>query len=270
MNPVLEKSYKHAYPFRIGTTSYIYPDHILPNVKMLAPYLDEIELLIFESDSKDTFLTKHGIENLLLLSEEFDLTYNIHLPLDISLSDKDPAGRIHAVETMQRLIDLAAPLSPSSYTLHLPYDDLSRKAEHIKKWQDIIYKSMERLLSFGMDGQIISIETLDYPIEWADKVINDFNLSVCIDIGHLIVNGYDIEAVFGRYGNITTVIHLHGVENMKDHLALSRMPEKKMDIIIDILKRFTGTLSLEVFSYEHLSDSLKFLEICWKRLEKGE
>ncbi len=43
------KSYKGSYQFRLGTTSFIYPDHYLPNVKMLGPYLNEIELLLFES-----------------------------------------------------------------------------------------------------------------------------------------------------------------------------------------------------------------------------
>jgi len=43
----LPKSYKHAYPFKLGTTSFIYPDGYVPNVKMLGPYMDEIELLFF-------------------------------------------------------------------------------------------------------------------------------------------------------------------------------------------------------------------------------
>ena len=33
-------------PFRLGTTYYILPDAILPNVRFLAPLLDEIELVL--------------------------------------------------------------------------------------------------------------------------------------------------------------------------------------------------------------------------------
>jgi len=75
MYPVLPKSYKGAYPFRLGATSYIYPDHIIPNVKMLAPYLDEIELLLFESASKDSRPSKHEINKLSFLAKEFDLLH---------------------------------------------------------------------------------------------------------------------------------------------------------------------------------------------------
>jgi hypothetical protein len=47
MYPALNKSYKGLFPFNIGTTSFIYPDDYVPNVKMLGPYLGNIELLLF-------------------------------------------------------------------------------------------------------------------------------------------------------------------------------------------------------------------------------
>jgi hypothetical protein len=41
-------------PCRVGTTSFIYPDHILPNVRRLAPRVDDIEILLFDiSDPAD-------------------------------------------------------------------------------------------------------------------------------------------------------------------------------------------------------------------------
>jgi len=121
MYPVLPKSYKGAYPFRLGATSYIYPDHIIPNVKMLAPYLDEIELLLFESASKDSFPSKHEIKELSFLAREFDLTYNIHLPTDVSLSDPEPSTRHYAMETIKYLKTLPHPylLPPTPSTSHM-------------------------------------------------------------------------------------------------------------------------------------------------------
>ena len=35
-------------PFRLGTTSYIIPDDILPNVRYLADKIDDIELVLFD------------------------------------------------------------------------------------------------------------------------------------------------------------------------------------------------------------------------------
>ncbi len=36
--------------FRLGSTSYVYPDDILPNVRKLMSSVDDIELVLFEVD----------------------------------------------------------------------------------------------------------------------------------------------------------------------------------------------------------------------------
>jgi sugar phosphate isomerase/epimerase len=262
MYPTLPKSYKGAFPFKIGSTSFIYPDGYAQNVKMLAPYLDEIELLIFESAS-DSLLSNHEIKELLLLSNEFDLTYNVHLPIDISLSSLDISSRHTAMETIKQVMELTAPLSPSTCTLHLPYDESGFENESVKRWQERLYNSIEQLVATGINGELISIETLAYPLDWVEKIITTYNLSVCIDLGHLMVNQFDMEAVFNKYCKRTSIVHLHGVENHKDHLALDKLSPKQMDNVMRILKRFSGTVSLEVFTYDHLKTSLKYLEKCW-------
>ena len=44
------ESLKNRFPFRLGTTSYIIPGELLPNVNFLADKVDDIELVLFESD----------------------------------------------------------------------------------------------------------------------------------------------------------------------------------------------------------------------------
>jgi len=73
-----------------------------------------------------------------------------------------------------------------------------------------------------------------------------------------------METVFNRYCNRTSIIHLHGVENHKDHLSLDRLSKEKSKIVRGILKQFNGVVSLEVFSYPHLKNSLTFLEKLWQ------
>jgi hypothetical protein len=43
-------SLKNRFPFRTGATSYIIPAELLPNVNFLAGKVDDIELVLFESD----------------------------------------------------------------------------------------------------------------------------------------------------------------------------------------------------------------------------
>ena len=92
------RSVKGCYPFRLGTTSFIYPDHYVPNVQMLGPYFDEVELLMFESRWPDSLPTGETIDALARISAETDLGYNIHLPTDVSLAARrcrrtGPGGR---------------------------------------------------------------------------------------------------------------------------------------------------------------------------------
>ena len=269
MYPPLSKSYKGLYPFKLGTTSYIYPAGYTHNVTMLGPYVDEIELLLFES-APDSLPSTQEIKKLLLLSKEFDLNYNVHLPIDISLGEPDPSIRHSAVETLKQVVDLTAPLSPSTCTLHLSYDEKGSEPERIKKWQDRLYRSVGQFIISGVTPEMISVETLTYPIGWVENILNDFNLSVCMDLGHLMVYGFDMETVFNKYCHRTSIIHLHGVENHKDHLSLDRLSKERAKIVTRILKRFTGVVSLEVFSYPHLKDSLPFLEKLWQCMKTSK
>ena len=57
-------------PFRLGTTSFIYPDHIIPNVQKIGRFFDEIELLVFESSPKGVLPSREEIRVLEQLSGE--------------------------------------------------------------------------------------------------------------------------------------------------------------------------------------------------------
>ncbi len=265
MHPTLPKSYKHAYPFKLGTTSFIYPDSYVSNVKMLAPYVDEIELLMFES-AKDSLPTRSEIETLSLLAKDFDLTYNVHLPTDAPVISRDAAAVESAAEALCRVIDLTSVLSPSTFTLHLPYDETSDSLADVKTWQELARSGVARLLdTTGIKSETISVETLNYPFEWAEELIKEFRLSICIDIGHLIVYKRLLNLAFDRYSERTSILHVHGVKEHRDHLALNHITEKDLHFFMDILQRYKQVVSLEVFSYKDLKNSLIFLENCWQR-----
>lgn len=254
------------FPFRIGTTSFIYPDSYVQNVKLLAPFLDEIELIFFESNP-NSLPSKKDVKELFSLANEYNLFYNIHLPLDISLSTQDISIRHFATDTILQIIDLTAILSPSTFTLHLECEEADRMPEPTKRWHDRIYESIHKLISSGIDGKEISVETLNYPLEWVEEILFDLNLSVCMDLGHLILYGFDMKYVFDRYKNRTSIIHLHGANQCRDHQALDFLSKSNLKTVLEILKLFRGIVSVEVFSFDHLTASLKYLESIWKERE---
>jgi sugar phosphate isomerase/epimerase len=263
--PSLTKSYKGLYPFKICTTSFIYPDHYIANVRMLGPFMDEIELLVFESQGLDVLLSGTVIDELGRLGEEFELSYNVHLPTDISITDPDPARQRQAAETMIRIIKRVRPLDPSALILHLPYAEKLYGRGILASWRDRVLQNLRKIKSEIGIQDIIAVETLDYPLEMVGDIILDLDLMICLDLGHLMVYEFNLIEVFNTYRANTAVLHLHGIENGRDHTALDRLAEPYASTVLRILKRFTGVVSLEVFSFENLRSSLKFIETRWDK-----
>jgi len=256
-----------AKPFKLGTTSFIFPDFIVPNVKKLGRFFDEIELLVFESHPKEVLPTKDDIKELLYLSHEHNLTYNIHLPIDVSLSSESAQKRLKSSDTILEVMELFTSLTPSTCTLHLdmPQDiknDIQNQ-EKMKRWQYNIRQSLDSIISRIANPEIISIETLDYPFSFVEFFIEEFSMSVCIDAGHQIKFGYNLLETFDKHKLRTPVIHLHGVDfsgqHIKDHTSLDKLPKQYVSQIQTMLCDYTGVVSLEVFNLENLNKSLIFL-----------
>ena len=277
--PPPPRSVKGCYPFRLGTTSFIYPDHYVPNVQMLGLHFDEIELLMFESRWPDSLPSRETIDALAVLSAEMDLGYNIHLPTDVSLADADAVERGRAVAVLGQFIRATAPLSPSAYALHLPFEGYPADPGGVERWQAAAAEGLDDLLKTGVRSDLLAVETLDYPFAWAAPLVEAFGLSICMDIGHLILHGIDPAAFFHRYRKNIRLIHLHGVRFSEgqnsgdgagqDHVGLDEMAPAHFPSIMEILKTFDGVVSIEVFSYRHLVPSLRVLEEYWTDCREG-
>ncbi len=268
MYPSLSKSYKGLFPFNIGTTSFIYPDDYVPNVKMLGPYVENIELLLFESSVTDALPSKHIIGELAGLAKDFNLTYNVHLPTDISISSRNTQQQINAVETIVRVVDRVSTLFPTTLTLHVPYHEDSLEEDKVKDWQERVVKNLGKILAGGTSGQLISIENLDYPFEILVPIISELDLMICLDCGHLMLQGDDIQSFFNTYRAKIAIIHLYGITKNHYHGALDQLPEELMAAKMRLLAKFNGIVSLEVFSYAHLEASLIFMEKWWNNQPK--
>jgi sugar phosphate isomerase/epimerase len=254
------------FPFRLGTTSYIYPDHIVPNVVKLAPFLDEIELVLFESEGLDNYPDETQMKDLMSLSIHQGVDFNIHLPIDIFLGDKNEEVRFRGISVVKKVIERTRCLKPSLYTLHFDLRDKNGREEtDIEAWRRRILRSSEEMTGRGIEPKRIAIETLSYPFEWIEDIVKEFGFSICLDIGHMLIYSQDIPRYLKKYLPQTSIIHLHGVENGVDHLGIDRLNGKIVDLILLKLQSFTGILSMEVFSFADLKNSLEVLEQRWKK-----
>jgi sugar phosphate isomerase/epimerase len=264
----LTKSYKGRYPFCLATTSFIYPDTWAANVRHLGPYVDEIELLLLESGAPN-YPSKNEIKELAHLADDLALTYNIHLPMDIYLGHKTALKRKRAVDQVRQVIDLTGLLPVSVYEIHAVWSEKSSDQKAIASWQDRTKGSFEKIISGGIPAASLAVETLeDYPLNWLDAVIFDLGLSVCLDFGHLWLAGQNPLSQYHLYQNQTRILHIHGIENSKDHRSLERLKSNQKKIARQILKDFSGVVSLEVFGIDDLISSLFALErICGQKAE---
>jgi sugar phosphate isomerase/epimerase len=147
--------------------------------------------------------------------------------------------------------------------LHLVYDSDNHNLETVNRWQQNICDSLTRLLDSGIKAADISIENLDYPFEWVEKFISEFNFMVCLDFGHIFQYTLDAKTILDGYREKISIIHVNGFEKNRDHISLDRLTGEQLDLVMNTLHAFRGTVSVEVFSFEDLKSSLNLLEGCW-------
>ena len=258
--PVLPQSFKACFPFRLSAPSFIYPADYLTNARRLCTFVDEIELLVFES-RPESLPSPVEIDQLATLGQRENLSFNVHLPLDLDLSAADGKQRDTVLERLTSVIERVRPLTPTTHTLHLPCREMDRHDRAaIAGWQVRTTENLGQLLKLtGIDPRSLSIETLEYPPDCFASICETLDLSVCVDVGHVLRYGYNLDAVWQRFASRVTIFHLHGVRDGQDHLALDNLPDAPKRLIQKLLAGFGGTVSLEVFSFKKLRASLTCL-----------
>jgi sugar phosphate isomerase/epimerase len=252
------------YPFRLGTTSYIIPDDILPNAHYLAGKVRDIELILFEvDDGPNNLPSRETIAELQQIAHTYDMTYTVHLPLDLKLGDDGDERDVSLVKA-KRVIDCVRDLSPWAYVLHLDGKSVrtSTDRDTIKRWQDHSVRALEIVSEWAGDADKLAVENLEtYPLDFIQPVLDRIPVSRCVDIGHLWLDGHNPIPYLKSALPRTRVIHIHGLAE-RDHKSLANMPEEKVRAVWDELVRanYEGVLTLEIFSEEDLISSMNMIE----------
>ncbi|MCB2147941.1 MAG: hypothetical protein KQI81_15800 [Deltaproteobacteria bacterium] len=263
--PTLDTVCKNRFPFTLACPSFVYPAGYVDNVRHLAPFVDQIQLLFFESRTPESLPSPKLIRKLADLAASEKLTYNVHLPSDIYPGHPDPAERRRAADVVSRIIACCEPLTPSTFTLHLNRNPPDLPAMPAARWQEYLVDTLLRMIPSKMNRRMISVETLDYPFELVAPVIAESNLSVCMDMGHLMAHGIELSPFFDNWKDRITIVHLHGVDGATDHLPLDRLSGHRIKTVLKILRSFSGVVSLEVYAYPALNASLAHLCREWEK-----
>ncbi len=254
------------FPVRLGTTSYIIPDDILPNIRFLAGQVDDVQLILFESDAISNLPTPSVVRELAAIGRGEGLTYTVHFPLDVYLGAREARVRLESVEKCRRIIALCQPLEVMTYALHLapadPEDRGERPAADIGAWQSACDASLAVLTGAVPASRRLCVETLAYRFDVVDALLEHHDLGVCLDIGHLLLGGYDIQSHLVKYRDRLHLMHIHGVNDGRDHQSLRHLDPVLLKAAVQAMAGGDDyrVMTVEVFNETDFRESMTVLE----------
>jgi adenosylcobalamin phosphodiesterase len=245
---------------RLGTTSCIWHDYMLPNVERLAGVVDDVELLLF--DIERDVPTAAEVARLGELGRRHALSYTLHTPLDASLASADEARRLTGVDKVRRAIAWGAPLAPLGNTVHVYLGDAEHDAappRDLDAWRDRARRSLETILADVPSPRDLCVECIDYDFALIAPVVEALDLSVTLDVGHLMRDGRGMRAAVDKWLPRARILQLHGTRpDGRDHKSLTFAPRAEIEWLMRTLgeRQFGGVLTLEVFDAADLETSL--------------
>ena len=165
-----------------------------------------------------------AIERLAALKAETDVGYTVHLPLwSVEPSALLPSVRLGSVQAVTRLIKATLPLRPEVYVFHatgnlaaefyrMKLPELGRTLI-LRQFQAAAAESLAAILAeTGIPSRQLAIETIEFPFELTLELAERFDLSLCLDVGH-ILSGFsgpiDLFDTLERMLPRLAEIHLH-------------------------------------------------------------
>jgi len=249
---------KPQLPFRLGSTSYVYPADIVPNVRRLAPLVDDVELVLFEVDGQSNLPSQVIVAELNALASAHNLTYTVHLPLDLRLAACDDGWRHSSMDKACCVIRSTRSLNPWAYVIHLDGAELQAgiTSATLARWRDQAARSLEMIGQEAGDLRLLAVENLEhYDPQAFLPLLDRLPVSLCVDVGHFLKSGEDtlpyLQAHLGR----TRVVHVHGFRDGRDHRSLDLLPDGLLTQMLDLLlaAHYQGVLTVEVFTEQHFS-----------------
>lgn len=254
-------------PFRLGTTSYIIPEEIVGNIEFLKDVVEDIEIVLGESDLFSNIPEPNELEYYSKISKDHEISYTIHLPQEIQLGSVSSKQRLEGIELCKRVWDTFEPINPFAYILHfMPEQYGFIPARHVDVWLENIEKSVVQLLAAGLDPEKLCIETLSYNFSIIEPIIDAYSLGICLDIGHVWRFGLDYDHYMQNYAPRAKVIHLHGVKNGTDHVGIHVLEEQQIYAFFKELYTHcsnnlnTKVVTLEMFSQKDLHASFQIID----------
>ncbi len=221
-------------------------------------------------------ITENTIAQLKKVKKEYNISFSVHLPL-WSIEPASPNRFIQkaSIECLIHSINLFKSLTPTSWVLHATgalIAEFSRLklpqmaySVMMSQFATLAQKSIEHILDHTkIDSRTIAIENVEFPFQFMESCLEELDLGICFDTGHLLA-GYsgkwDFMEFYERYKDRIIEIHFHDGEYPRiDHRPLGKhqLPVKKFlqNLLHD---NFSGPVVFEL-SYKEALESLSYIK----------
>lgn len=224
--------------WKLAAPSFIWPARIGENCLRLKDLVQEVGLVFFETAGS----LKYDATDLPYWLAELDLEYHLHLPLDLPWDQ----GASHVFDLCQSLMQKTDYLAPHLYVLHPPPQE-EILLDFCSLW------SKERCLqSLALEN----VQDCDLTDFW--RRIEELDLSVCLDLGHLLTFQQNALLRMPGFWDRTHMLHIYGDLDGHRHSSLEQLSAQGKEVLHQALLRIPqdSTLVLEVFDPGSLQTSL--------------
>lgn len=245
--------------FKLGAPSYVIPGNYLENVMYLNNKVSDVQLLLFESLSDDPLFDSETIFTLNYLKNGSNFSYSAHMPTTPMIWENINLKKRESEKIIMKLSELGV----KDYTFHYDLPDYSESNyDKVKEKTDLLYIEFFTYLRLKYPDLNFNLENIKTPITALDNVVEKSGITYCADIGHYLLNNYNLCEIYERI-NKTTIIHIHGLADIikhnnerhtKDHEAVKGSPE-----LFRILDKFNGLVTIENYHPNNLEKSMKVI-----------
>jgi len=159
------------------------------------------------------------------------LSYTLHLPLwSVEPSTPLTPVRKGSVEAVVQTIQATVPIEPEFCVLHatgalaaefynMKISELARTLI-LRQFQNSARESIKSILEqTGIPSRKLAIETIEFPLDLTLELAEEFDLSICLDTGHVLAGfpgWFDFFEVLGKLLPRLAEIHLHDCKKMPE------------------------------------------------------
>jgi sugar phosphate isomerase/epimerase len=244
--------------------SWVVPGTYAENLRFLEdkPAIAGVELLFFLYDGEIKKQLDSEWDEIRRFGERFIFT--AHLPEQLSAGHEELVARL-------------APLV-RHFIVHPPRENPGAQAKLLAEWAER-YGGVQSPRGAGHDrgggGPLFLAENISAGLLEALLPLLDEGTGLCMDTGHLLIEGRNPAAFFAAHRDRIGEIHLHGVDReaalhdrrLADHRRL-RGDEPWLAELLPLLGDYRGLVNLEVFSWEEVRagiDALRHTDGGWDR-----